>query len=114
MADGHAGTDGQWVAHVGVHHGAVLDVAVLADQDQLVVAAQHGVEPDVGALLQLDLAHQHGIGGDPALWMGFDAGVAQAVFHCCIPQGSGGLLSAKPGFRPFERWLQILIKLLGG
>src|SRR5690606_14860988 len=36
---------GQRGAGVGVHDGAVLDVAVLADQDQLIVAPQHRVEP---------------------------------------------------------------------
>ena len=101
VTDGHAGANGQRIAHVGVHHGAVLDVAVLADQDQFVVAAQHSVEPDVGALFQFDLAHQHGIGCDPALWVGFDAGVAQTVFHRDFPQGSGSRV-----FRPFERWLR--------
>ena len=65
-------------------HRAILDVAVLADQDQLVVAPQHSVEPDVGALFQFNLAHQHGIGRDPALWVGLDTGVAQAVFHCVV------------------------------
>ncbi|RWW90334.1 hypothetical protein BHE74_00023108 [Ensete ventricosum] len=81
MTDGHAGAQGQRVAHVGVHHAAVLHVAVLADQDQFVVATQHRIEPDVGALLQLDLAHQRGIGGYPAVWVRLDAGVAQAIFH---------------------------------
>jgi len=81
MADGHAGAEGQRVTHVGVHHAAVLHVAVLADQDQLVIAAQHRVEPDVGALLQLDLAYQRGIRCNPTVGMGLDAGVAQAVFH---------------------------------
>jgi hypothetical protein len=59
MADGHVLADGQRRAHVGVHHGAILHIAVLADVDQLVVATQHGAEPDVGALFQFDLADQH-------------------------------------------------------
>ncbi|MNG08870.1 hypothetical protein D3C84_922570 [compost metagenome] len=64
-----------------MHHRAVLDVAVLADVDQFVIAAQHRAEPDVGTGLQAHLADQRGGGRRPAAWMGFDPQVAQTVFH---------------------------------
>ncbi|MNF12288.1 hypothetical protein D3C80_2137170 [compost metagenome] len=64
-----------------MHHGTVLDVAVLADIDQLVVAAQHRAEPHTGARLQAYLANQHGIGCGPTGGMALDPQVAQAVFH---------------------------------
>ncbi|EVT82979.1 hypothetical protein Z046_31235 [Pseudomonas aeruginosa VRFPA09] len=81
VADGDALAEGQRIAHVGVHHRAVLDVAVLADMDQLVVAAQHRAKPDAGAGIQANLADHRCAGRDPAVGMGFDAGIAQAVFH---------------------------------
>jgi hypothetical protein len=36
------------IAHVGVHHRAFLDVAVFADRDALVVAANRHAEPHRG------------------------------------------------------------------
>ncbi|MNG25070.1 hypothetical protein D3C84_1098720 [compost metagenome] len=71
-----------------MHHGAVLDVAVLADMDQFVVAAQHGAEPDAGAGVQAHLAHQGGGGGGPAVGMGFDLGGSKAVFHQASSNGA--------------------------
>ncbi|MNI91064.1 hypothetical protein D3C73_1486780 [compost metagenome] len=64
-----------------MHHCAVLYVAVLTDVDQFVVAAQHRAKPDTGPRLQAHLADQRGIGCHPAVGMGFDAQVAQTVFH---------------------------------
>jgi hypothetical protein len=56
VADCDVGAQRQRRAHVGVQHAAVLDVAALADGDPLVVAAQHGAVPDVGAGAELDAA----------------------------------------------------------
>ena len=81
MANGHPSADIQWKAHVGVHHGTVLHIAVLADMNQLVVTAQHGVKPHAGTRLQFDLADQRGIRCNPAVGMGLDVGRTQAVFH---------------------------------
>src|SRR5690606_9993560 len=83
VADGHAFADRQRKAHVGVQHAAILDVGVLTNVDKLVVAAQHGVEPDAGAGLEADLADQTGVGSDPALRVGLDPGITQTVFHAC-------------------------------
>ncbi|MOA23239.1 hypothetical protein D3C78_1438470 [compost metagenome] len=86
VADGDALADGQRPAHVGVQHAAVLHVAVLADVDQLVVAAQHGAKPHTGAGLQTHLADHAGSGRNPAVGMGFDTGIAQMVFHRQVPR----------------------------
>ncbi|MNT43221.1 hypothetical protein D3C72_1796800 [compost metagenome] len=81
VTDGHPCAQGQRRAHVGVHHRTVLNIAVLADVDQFVVAAQHRAEPDTGPRLQAYFTDQRGSGRRPAAWMGFDPQVAQTVFH---------------------------------
>ncbi|MCY1531301.1 hypothetical protein D9M68_665220 [compost metagenome] len=81
VANGHAFADIQRKPHVGMHHRAVLHVALLADMNQLVVAAQYGVEPNARPRLQLDLADQRGVWRDPTFRVGIDLGLPQAVFH---------------------------------
>jgi len=49
VPDGHIGAHGERLAGVRVEDRSVLDVRILADVDDLVVAAQDGVEPDAGA-----------------------------------------------------------------
>ena len=41
---------------IGMHHHAFLDIAPTADDNRLVVAAQHRAEPDAYLLGDLDLA----------------------------------------------------------
>ncbi len=58
VADGHVLADRERIAHVRMHHRAFLDVAVLADGDALVVAADRGAEPHRGIRLEGHLADQ--------------------------------------------------------
>ena len=44
-----------------MQRAVILDVAALADLDPLVVAAQHGAEPDAGARLDPHLADDDGV-----------------------------------------------------
>ena len=70
VADGHAGTDAQRVAGVGMQHRALLHVAALAEHHRLVVSAQHGAVPHAGLRAQLDTPDHasrvgdEGVGGD--------------------------------------------------
>ena len=65
MADGDARADGQRQAGVAVADRAVLDIAVLADEDRRVVGADDGAEPDAGPLAQPDVADEVGRGRGP-------------------------------------------------
>ena len=46
VADGDIATDREWRSGIGVQRRAILDVAALADRDQLRVAPNHDIEPD--------------------------------------------------------------------
>jgi hypothetical protein len=65
MADRHILADRQRLAHVGVQHAAVLDVAAAPDDDGLVVTPQHGSVPDAAVGLQADLPDDGGTVGHP-------------------------------------------------
>ena len=65
MADGAIAPDGERRSHVGMQHAAILDVASFADQDELIVTAQHRAEPDAGIALELHFADDDRIGRNP-------------------------------------------------
>ena len=67
VAHGHVLAQRQREADVGVQHAAVLHVAARAERDRLVVAAQHGAEPDAGAVGQLDAADHLALSATQAL-----------------------------------------------
>ena len=60
VADDHVGSDDGREVGGAVDHRGVLDRAARADLDVRDVAAQHGAEPDVRAVADPDVAHQHG------------------------------------------------------
>ena len=60
MADRDVGSDGQRISGIRVQHAALLHVAVLADDDGLVVAAYRCVWPDVDARVHYDVADDRG------------------------------------------------------
>src|SRR5882672_3771361 len=65
VPDRHIGADPHWrLAGRAVDDGAVLNVAVGADDDRRDVAAQHAAEPDTGILADLDIADDDGAGRD--------------------------------------------------
>src|SRR5881397_4015187 len=64
VTDRRAGADRGPAARGDVHDRAVLHVGAAADHDRVEVAAQHGVVPDGGALLDRDVADDHGGGRD--------------------------------------------------
>jgi len=65
VADGASRPDRQRRSEIGVKHGAVLDVAAVADRHGFVVAAQNGAEPDAHINSQRDAPDDVGIGSDP-------------------------------------------------
>src|SRR5579863_4402420 len=66
VADGAVFTDRQRIPGIGVQRGIILDIAAHPDLDPLVVAAQHGIEPDAGAALEPYLADDDCIFGHVA------------------------------------------------
>ena len=58
MADRDVAAHERRLVTVAVDHGGVLHVAAVADLDAFVVGAQHGVEPDAGAIAQVHVADQ--------------------------------------------------------
>src|SRR6476661_8052018 len=60
VSDGDAGADRQRKSGIAVADRAVLEVAVLADQDRRVVGTDDGAEPDAGASAKLDVADEVG------------------------------------------------------
>src|SRR5690606_7642174 len=52
-------------AQVVVDHHAFLDVGAGTEHDRLVVAAQHGAEPDTDILADMDIADDRRVGCDP-------------------------------------------------
>ena len=70
MADRAVAPDRQGRADVGVKHAAVLDVGALAHLDGLIVAPEHGTEPDARVAFEPH-SPDHGRGGrDPILAFG--------------------------------------------
>src|SRR5690606_34158112 len=77
----------------------VLHVAVLADQDQLIVTAQHRVEPDTGSGLQPHPADHHRRIGDPGIVGHLHSVIAQSVFHRCSLMDIASLYGVRSGMR---------------
>ena len=74
--------------HVCVQHAAVLNVAVLAHQDQLVVPAQRRAEPHARALVELHVADHDGVWRHPGV--AADAGRDRAEAVDGHPPGTSG------------------------
>ena len=49
MTDGHSAADRQRESRISMQHAALLYVAVIADLDRLIVAAQRYIRPDADA-----------------------------------------------------------------
>jgi hypothetical protein len=81
MADGHVLSQRQRKAWIGMQNGSVLNIGSWPNRDLLVVAANHRAEPDTGSLRQTHPADDNGCRGNPAVRMGFDTLVSQAIFH---------------------------------
>ena len=82
MSHGHVFTNDEFDAGISVQDGAILDVAVSADFDQVVVAPENRVKPDTCALLQCDASDDRSAGSNKvtvSLELGF--AVAEAVYH---------------------------------
>uniref|UniRef100_A0A0N5A5T1 LigA n=1 Tax=Parastrongyloides trichosuri TaxID=131310 RepID=A0A0N5A5T1_PARTI len=52
VAHRHASADGQGGADVSMQDAAILNIRVRPDDDGIIIATQHGVEPDAGARMQ--------------------------------------------------------------
>src|SRR5262249_36504377 len=65
MADRAAAADRQREARIGVHYSVLLDIAVSAELDQFVVAADHRAEPDTCGAAEAHPTDQHGIRRNP-------------------------------------------------
>ena len=61
VADGDAAPDRHGLSRIGVKDAMILHVRVLAHSDDLIVAAQHGAEPDARTFQYTDFADQNGI-----------------------------------------------------
>ena len=82
VSDGYVIAYDEFNAGIGVKHRAVLDVAVHSDFDQIVVAPQHCVKPDAGALFQCDTADNRSGGGDEmTVSLQVGVAIAQADYH---------------------------------
>ena len=46
MADSHIGAQRQRTAHISMQHSTVLNIGIFADNDWVIVATQHGIEPN--------------------------------------------------------------------
>ena len=68
VADGDVLAERERDARVGVQDRGVLDVAALADGDDVVVAAHHGVEPDARLVVQDHGADHGGVVRDEPLF----------------------------------------------
>ena len=68
-------------ARVGVQTAEVLDVALLADDDLLVVAAEDGAVPDIGRAPQSHPADHDGAGRHPGLRMDVGFVLAQRAME---------------------------------
>lgn len=55
MTDGNTLADGQRVALISVQHASVLDVAIFAHEDELIVPSEGRAIPHARALVQLHL-----------------------------------------------------------
>ena len=64
VTDDAPAADGDGEARVGVGHRVVLEAGLRPHEDALHVAAQNGARPDVGAVLQNDVADDGGVGMD--------------------------------------------------
>lgn len=95
VADAHIVAERAGVAGIGMQHAAVLHLGVLADRDQLVVAADHAVPPDAGVLLQDHLADGDRVGGDPGFLVRLNAVFAEGIVHllvsCCSAPAISGV-----------------------
>ena len=90
VAHGDAAAQGHGPAYVAVQHGIVLHVAVLAEGQGTVVAAQHGPIPYGGAGFQNHIALHGGVGGHKG--RAFVAGTfsTKGQEHCEKPPFSFG------------------------
>jgi len=98
VADRHVLADLERVARIGVHHGAFLNIAVLADRDGLVVAAQRGAEPYRRIRGEPDPAHQGGRVGDERRRIDLGRMLAQLVnsHGGARVGGNGAILPPRP------------------
>ena len=70
MAHGDIITDdGGFLPRIHMHNGAILDIHALADGDEIGIAAQYAMIPDVGLLPNGDIADHGGGGRDEDAFM---------------------------------------------
>ena len=79
MSDCDVFSDRQWIAGIGVQDRTVLDVAVFADDNAVVVGTDNDVEPDGSILADGHVADDGGIIGDESGRMDFRYAVAESV-----------------------------------
>lgn len=66
VADRDTLADRYWPARVDMYDGAILDIAATTNIDQIVVATQHGAEPDRYVTTYIDVSDQLRILGNEA------------------------------------------------
>lgn len=75
VAQAHPVIQNRGLSGIGVKTAQVLDIAVRADLDPLIVASQHGAVPDVGPSIETHLPDYHGPRSHPRLGMNDRGGV---------------------------------------
>src|SRR5579859_4221710 len=81
MADAHVPAEGQPYAFVGMQYAVILHIRSFADGDQVVIAAHHGIEPDVGVVLQHHGADDRRVVRHPVIATGNDFSLAEGINH---------------------------------
>ena len=51
MADSHIRAQRQRTANIGMKHGTVLNIGIFADNDRIIVATQHSIEPNASIFI---------------------------------------------------------------
>src|SRR5262249_29671315 len=67
VSDGDMGADNRWLAWISVDDGIVLHIRIFADLDPLIVAAEHGTEPDARMGSETYFADHTCVRSDPVL-----------------------------------------------
>src|SRR6185369_15145610 len=81
VAHAHVAREGHRHAAVGMDHRAVLDVHILAERDDVVVAADRHAPPHARAVLHHDRADDGGVGSDVVVALEDGPAKVQLVDH---------------------------------
>src|SRR5210317_1773547 len=86
VPDRHALAHDEFDAFICVQDGTVLNVAALADDEPVVVATQHTIEPDTCLVPQAHAANDRCVvGNEMTRPLEFRGAVTERVYHLALP-----------------------------